>query len=82
MEVKVNIVNMRCILVTEAVSVSNVIAIAGLVSEIWLATERQTDRHRHIHTQTDTVSVSSVKLAKVAYDFANKNRLTYQNAKQ
>ena len=29
---------------TEAVSASNVIVIASLVSEIWLATDRQTDR--------------------------------------
>ena len=51
---------------TETVSVSNVIAIASLVSEIWLATERLT--YRHTHTQTDTVS--SVKFAKDTYDFA------------
>ena len=51
---------MQCILTTEAVTVSNVIAIASLVSEIWLASER--------HTHTHAVSVSSVKLCK-ANDF-------------
>ena len=40
---------------TETVTVSNVIGIASLVSEIGLATERH----------TNTVSVSSVKFAKV-----------------
>ena len=53
---------------TETIAVSNVIAIASLVSEIWLATERQTDTH------TDTVLVSSVKFSKVARDFAKKNQ--------
>ena len=33
-----------CILITEAGTLSNVIATASLVSEIWRATERQTDR--------------------------------------
>ena len=33
---KVNIINMRCIPVTEVVTVSDLIAIALLVSEIWL----------------------------------------------
>ena len=44
MKVKINIINIWCILVvvTEAVTVLNVIAIALLVSEIWLATDRQT----------------------------------------
>ena len=32
--------------VTGAITVSNLIAITSLVSEIWLATDRQTDRHR------------------------------------
>ena len=32
------------IVMTEAVTALNVIAIASLVSEIWLATKRQTDR--------------------------------------
>ena len=32
---------------TETVTVSNVIAIASLVSEIWLTTQRQTDTDRH-----------------------------------
>ena len=27
------------------------------------------------HTQTDTVSISSTKFAKIAYDFANKNKI-------
>ena len=46
--------DIRYILMTEAVTVSNVIAIASLVSEIWLATERQT--HTHTHTQTQFLS--------------------------
>ena len=39
----------------EAVTLSNLIAFASLVSEIWLATDRQADRHkyRYIH-YTDT----------------------------
>ena len=44
MKVKVNIINMSYIPMTEAVIVSNLIAIASLVSEIWLATDRQTHR--------------------------------------
>ena len=36
---------------------SKVIAIASLVSEIWLAMEKQT----HTHTHTDMVSVSFIK---------------------
>ena len=47
MKVKVNIINTRCILVTEAVSVSHLIAIASLVFEIWLATDRHTDTETH-----------------------------------
>ena len=35
---------------TEAVTLSNVIAFASLDSEISLATERQTDRQTYIHT--------------------------------
>ena len=38
---------------------SNVIAIASVVSEIWLATDRQTDRQTHTHSL-----LSSVKFAK------------------
>ena len=44
MKVKVNIIYMSCILITEAVTVSNLIAIISLVSEIWLAMDRHTDR--------------------------------------
>ena len=48
MKVKVNKINMRCILMTEAVTVSNMIliAIASLVSDYMAAdgrTDRQTD---------------------------------------
>ena len=53
------IINTWCILITEAVTVSNVIAIASLVFEIWLA---HTDRHRHRHRHTDTRS--TLKFAK------------------
>ena len=49
MKVKVNLMNTRCILVTEAVTVSKLIAMASLVSEIWWATDGQT------HRQTDSV---------------------------
>ena len=45
MKAKVNIINMLSILVTEAVTASNVIAMASLVSEIRrLATGGHTDR--------------------------------------
>ena len=55
MKVKVNVSNTGCILVTVAVTVSNRIAIARLVSEIWLATERQTDEQTDRQTDsTDT----------------------------
>ena len=37
---------------TETVTVSNVIAIASLVSEIWLVTERQTDGQTDTHRHT------------------------------
>ena len=43
--------NTGCILVTEAVTVPNEIVIALLFSEIWLATERQTDRQPDTHLQ-------------------------------
>ena len=54
MKVKVNIINTCCILVTEAVNMSNLIAIVSLVSEIWLVMERQTDRQTDTHTLTDS----------------------------
>ena len=37
--------NTSCILVTKADIVSNLIAIASLLREIWLATDSQTDTH-------------------------------------
>ena len=46
-----------CIIMTETVTVSNVIAIAALVSEIWLAkeiTRTHTRAHTHTHTHTHT----------------------------
>ena len=60
---------------TEAVTVSNVIAIASLVSEIGLATERQTDRQTDGRTHARTHA--RAKLAKVAYDFANQNTVIH-----
>ena len=45
MKVKVNIIKTRHILLTEAVTMSNLKAIASLVSEIWQATDRLTDTH-------------------------------------
>ena len=75
MKVKVTIINTWYILVSEAVTVSNVVAIVSLVPEIWLATERQTDRHTptptpaRMHAQTRPVYV---KISKIDYDFANK----------
>ena len=39
-----NIIYVWCIFVTETVTVSNLIAIASLVSDIWLATDGHTDR--------------------------------------
>ena len=41
-KVKVTIIHTRCILVTEAVTVSNVIAVAARDSEMRLGTNRQT----------------------------------------
>ena len=47
-----------CIVMTEAVTLPNLIAFALLVSEIWLAkdthTHRHTQTHRHTHTRTHT----------------------------
>ena len=45
MKVKVNIINVWCIHMTEAVTVSNLIMIDLMVSEIWLATDRLTNKH-------------------------------------
>ena len=47
MKVKGNIINTRCILITEAVTVTST------VSEEWLVRDRHIDRQ--IHTQTDKV---------------------------
>ena len=61
MKVKVNIINTWCIHVTEAVTVSNVIAIASLVSEIWRVTDTgQTDirTHRHRHLVSSMLTLS------------------------
>ena len=58
---------------TEEVTVSNVIAIASLVSEMWLAME--TPPHTHTHSHTHTQSRFYGKVCKVAYDFANKEML-------
>ena len=52
----------------EAVTLSNLIAIASLISEICWATERQTDTHARTHTHT----IVYVTFFKVAYDFQNK----------
>ena len=38
---------------TEAATMSNLIAITSLVSEIWLTTERNTDTHTDTNTDTD-----------------------------
>ena len=51
---------------TEAVTVSNMIAIASLVSEIRLSTERQTDRHTH-RLGSSTSKHESDKLSSMNY---------------
>ena len=62
-------IDTRWIPLTETVTESNVIAIASLVSEIWLATEWQ----KYTHTHTRTVSVLPCSLQKsLNCDFANK----------
>ena len=50
MEFKVQIMNTWCILVTEAVTASNLITIVSLVSEIWRTTDRHTHTDRLKHT--------------------------------
>ena len=72
MKVKVNIINIRCILETEAVTVSNVIAIASLFAEIWLATERQTDRQTDTHARTSTLKLGkSLKRKRNTFSIPN-----------
>ena len=70
MKVKVNMINTCCILVTEAVTVSNVITIASLVSEIWLsAKDRQT------HRETDYLASSMlINLFKVFMTLKTKQK--------
>ena len=62
---------------TEPVIVSNVIAIASLVSEKWLSTERQTDRQTNTHTPAHTQTWSRFygNTCKDTYDFANNDSL-------
>ena len=57
------------------VTVSTLIAIVLLVSEIWLATDRQTDSQadRQTDRQTDYVTSSMLTVSKF-YAFDNKNR--------
>ena len=62
MKVMANIINTWCISETDAVTVSNWIAIALLVSEIWLATDRQTDRQTDRHTDRQTNYLASSML--------------------
>ena len=85
MQVKVNIINTWCILVTEAVTVSNMIAIS-LKKDI--QTDRQTDRqtdtqthththahwHTHTHTHTDTHTHSRVVYVKTCSSFFAKEK--------
>ena len=56
-EIKVNIINTRCILISEAVTVPCLMMIASIVSEESLA--------RDTHTQTDNV-LAIVNFCKVA----------------
>ena len=68
-EVKVNIINMSCILMSEAVTVPSLVMTTIMVSEESLARDRQTNRHRDTHTHTDIhthaqVSSSTLKFSK------------------
>ena len=78
MEVKVNIINTWCILVSEAVTVPNLMMMTLIVSEESLArdTDTQTDWLTHTHTPTHTTqtcahararSLGSVILLKVCF---------------
>ena len=62
MKVKVNVINTWCILMADAITVSNLIVIVSLVSEIWLATDRQTYRQTDTHTHTRTHYLASFML--------------------
>ena len=65
MKVKVNIINMSCISMSEAVNVPSLIMMTSIVSKESLA--------RDTHTQTDRQVSSKLKFA-VAYNFAKKNK--------
>ena len=56
MMIKVNIINTRCILVSEAVIVQSLMIMTLIVSEESLA--RNTDTHTHTHTRIHTHSHS------------------------
>ena len=58
MKVKVNIMNMRCNIMSEAVTIPSLMMMTSIVSEESLArdtqTDRQTDTHAHTHTHAYT----------------------------
>ena len=59
---------------TQAVTLSNLIAVASLVSEIWLATKRQADRQRHTHKISSILNFFSLY-----HDFEHKQKHPPQN---
>ena len=54
MNVKVNIINYCCILMSEAVTVPNLMMMTSTVSEESIARDTDTDAHKYIHTHTHT----------------------------
>ena len=71
MQVTVNIINTRCTLMSQAITVPSLIIMTLIVSEESLARDRHTDRQTHIHTNTGLVSI---KIFQVDYDFENKKK--------
>ena len=62
MKVKVNIMNRRCISMSQAVTMPSVMMRTSTVSDKSLArytlADRQTDTHTHIHTHTHIVGLA------------------------
>ena len=61
MKVKVNTINTRCILMSEAVNAPDVMMMTSIVSGESLAMDRHTDRQTHTHMDSGSCTLQFAK---------------------